>query len=277
MTSKTTLQEANVAGYSEVSERRVSARTAADLDGRLRSAHTGSLPCCVKDIGYSGACIETTSILATEDVRELSLSVDCSTLILDVRGCWQRYSAMEDAWLMGLRFTSLDSKCGDAVHELIRQARDDLARFLIESTEVGVLAPDAAFDIASAMRFRRLDAGRRMSLQPAGDSESESWYIVFRGALVIETFGGSRAPARVELGVGDTFGGAAIVSRIEVASAAWAREDSALLEVSVASLEYLTNSKPEASRTIHQLIAESSIQLLRSVMERRPSASSDAQ
>jgi len=252
-------------GHQERIERRATARFATDMTATLQIAHVGSLPCRITDVGASGACVETASMLALDEVRSLTVTMGASVVRIDARATWQRPATMENSWLMGLHFRPSETATRSAILEIVRRAQDPLLRFITESFD---LDPDLALDIASATRFRHLSAGAWLSLYADRGGDSESWYMVVRGSVNIEMMERPYRSIAFPVARGGTFGGMTFVSRVPFHASAHAQEDTSLLEVSSGSLDYLTASKPNAALAVRSLIADNTIQYLHLVLER---------
>ncbi len=225
---------------------RASPRVAADLAASLYSTDmAGPIPCRVRDLSVTGACIATASPFALKSVQRVVVSLPRGSLILEAQGTWQRDAQADDVILSGLKFCDPPKEALDQLWELVFSIGQKLARFLIERTQLHELGVEEGLGLAQTSRFRDIPAGRTIYRQDTALAGEESIFVLIEGAVALQAR--VRDAFDVEthrLKPGDMFGGLPLIGGGPHAETAIAVENSRLLKIDRQAYRFMRQTRP---------------------------------
>lgn len=250
-------------------EMRTGPRVATTLRARLRIAHLPApLECQLRDIGLGGVCIETPSIIAVPEVREICLPLPSGPITVEVVGCWQRPAPFEHSILTGIRFRKPSPELQKLIREFVQHALSDLTNYLQDNTELQELDFDLLTDVALFSRLRHAPTGAHLCLEGKTDAGSDSMFVVQSGRVNLVA---GLPPHRVQLESvppGGVFGGLNLIAPLPNPLTAIAAQEVSLLEIDSQAFRYLEHAKPQVARALVGVIVAKNFGHLRSAVDR---------
>ena len=221
-------------------------RVAADLPASLYSTDmAGPIPCRVRDLSVTGACIATASPFALKSVQRVVVTLPRGSLALDAQGTWQRDAQADDVILSGLKFCDPPKESLDQLWELVFSIGQQLARFLLERTQLQELGVEEGLGLAQTSRFRDIPAGRIIYRQDTALAGEESIFVLVEGTVALQAR--VRDAFDVEthrLHPGDMFGGLPLIGAGPHAETAVAVVNSRLLEIDRQAYRFMRQTRP---------------------------------
>lgn len=251
-------------------EMRQSPRVALSAPARLRLAHPGGmLPCRLRDLGPEGACVQTNTVLALEEVRELCFDLEEGPVTTPVDARWHQADPMSRSWLMGVRFTKPEALKAAGLRRVVERATSELVHFLLDESELAHLSYDEALDVALGSRLREVPAGAWIVREGHPSEAADAMFVVTEGSIQLET--SERVARRLtfeSIGKGGVFGGLGLLADVPPPLSAMASRPTTMLELDRGSFKYLARAKPIVAMRLTELIVQRSISYLRAAIDR---------
>jgi CRP-like cAMP-binding protein len=236
------------------SDQRLGPRVAAYIPVQLELSSAGEkrLLARSRDLGTGGLCVATADPFPLEEVVRVAIEFPGASLAIEARACWQQRVTDEDAVLTGIRFVTAESSVRRRIAETVQRRACELASFMDESESLPGLDFDACLELSLFSRLRQIPAGR--IIYRAGQSGVESLFVVFRGAVRLESDSASEDGS--VLVQGRSFGGLSLVSNVPSRTTAHAVEPVQLLEVDAFAYRFIELGRPVLARLVQRSIVE---------------------
>lgn len=250
-------------------EMRATPRVATNLSAKIAIASLpGLLDCRVRDLGTGGACVQTLSPFPLEPLRRITLPLGGGSLTLDVEGCWQRETLLENAVLTGMRFLEMDPDSLKRVRQHVQESANRLTAFLQEKSEMSSLDLDEAIDVALLSRLGETRPGTYICHEGDLRLGQDSIYVVVSGRVVLEAAGAREHELELEvIREGGVFGGLPLIADVPPPLSAVAATDVSLLELDRNAFRYLERSKPAVAHRISRIVMAKNVAHLRSALD----------
>ncbi|MBM4385759.1 MAG: cyclic nucleotide-binding domain-containing protein [Deltaproteobacteria bacterium] len=230
---------------------------------------SGALPAMTRDLSIGGACIATSSPLATQSIRQLVLHLPQGPLRVEAQGCWQAWNPATSAMLTGVAFKSVTPSTQDAIWDHVLDVSKELARFVLRSSELRDIGIDGAMSLAQVSRLCAVRPGAAIFQEGSGNAaSSQSLFILREGSVLIRT----RLRDVVERDIavvqpGELLCGLALFTSAAHAETAVARSACRLIEIDERAFLYLMQARPWIAQKVAFAAARSYARRLRGALE----------
>jgi len=254
-----------------VLESRSAPRVGTDFPIELHGTSFKSpLPARARDISTGGICFATSSQVALDSLRSVSLNLPDGRVRLKVEGKWQTNHGFDDSVLTGAIFTGLGPSESQMLWDVVEKSGREIGSFLYESLRSEGASLDDAMNIARTTRMRVVPRGRFIyQRHQAPESCDDSIFIIRRGSA--EMLVPNRSGREIRLGKlspGSILGGAGSVAGMLPLESVQTNEETSLLEISKSAFSYLRVAKPLLANWLGQVVMANHLRRLDEVITR---------